>query len=254
MAFDIEINSDPLGIARGLLENVSIVHKFGCNANVPNGVFEDIWANGGTYPFPQAAETVRIKAGGNAADTAAGAGARKVLVIGLDENGDLASEEITTNGASASAATTIVFFRVFRAYVTDCGTYGGTNTGAISVENTTSTNVLAMIDAGLSQTQMTMYAVPRGYTAYLSMLSTEVDATKPAEVIMWQRRNFTNVSVFTSKRMVHRSFTVAGAAPFSFKSYIEFPALTDLWFSAQGVGAATSVGVTYDLFLVNNEA
>ena len=73
------------------------------------------------YPFPATAAAVRIKAGGDVADTAAGTGARTVTVYGLDATYKPVQETITTAGASASALTTQTFLRVNRVEVTTAG-------------------------------------------------------------------------------------------------------------------------------------
>jgi hypothetical protein len=70
----------------GLVGYIEQGRKFGANPAVGNGAFEDIWYNGGSYTLLTSAETVRVKAGGNAADDSAGAGARTITVYGLDEN------------------------------------------------------------------------------------------------------------------------------------------------------------------------
>lgn len=94
---------------------------------------------------------MRIKAGGNAADTAAGAGAREVTLIGLDASGNVVTEAIATNGISASSATTNSFIRLYRAYVSASGTYAtaaaGSHTAAIVIENSAGGTDWLTIDA-----------------------------------------------------------------------------------------------------------
>ena len=103
-----------LDVARNRWSAITSVHKFGENPAVGT-TEEDIWFGGGLYNWLQSAATVRIAAGGNAADDSAGAGAREIQVEGLDSNWDEATELITTNGASASTATSTSFIRVNRA-------------------------------------------------------------------------------------------------------------------------------------------
>lgn len=85
-----------LDISRGLTSNISVVKKFGRNASVGTS-FVPV-ALGGIYrtPTSTSATTLRIKAGGNANDDAAGTGAREVTLEGLDENFELASEAVAT--------------------------------------------------------------------------------------------------------------------------------------------------------------
>lgn len=240
-------------VALGFFADRFSLVKFGANPDVGTGAYEDIWGNGGTYPWPTAAETVRVKAGGNAADDSGGAGAQKVMVDGLDENWDIATEEITLAGSSASSATTTTFIRINRMWVTDVGTYGVANTGVIVLENTSSNDVLAHMAAGVGQTQQAIYTVPADYKAIVSRISTSVASTKPATVRMFRRENADDVTTpFTGKRLQH----INQAAELNIDENLDgaffvFPEKTDIWFDAlaSAVGGATTVEVDFDLEL-----
>jgi len=242
--------------SRGVYPDVAGVHKFGFNAAVPNGSFADVYSYGATvpvYPWPTAALKIRIKAGGNAADTAAGAGAQEITVVGLDTNFAEISETIATNGALVSAETTQSFRRVFRCYVSKVGTYGVANTGLVLVENSGGA-VLASITAGYGQTQMTHYTVPAGKTAYLVHVDCQVASgtSKDADVLFWQRRDADDATAPTygAKRLILQFIGLQGQGQYDFMYYPSFPAKTDLWASAKGNGALTGANLTYDLFLI----
>ncbi len=251
------VNEPSWDLARNLYADRYVVHKFGDNPSTPAGE-RDVWlwgANAGAgnidYPWPTAAETVRIRAGGNAADTAAGAGAREITVVGLDENWAEATETIATAGASASSATTTTFIRVIRAYVSESGTYGAANTGSIVIENTTSTDVLGAMQAGRGQTQLTMYTVPDGYTAYLKRVSVDVNTTanKELTIRMYQRRDADNtVSNIRAPRLVTAFEGLSGEAVTVFDSAPSFPGKTDLWLTSEG-NSGSGVSASYDLWL-----
>jgi len=240
-----------LMIAEGLDPNRFCVHKFGANADV-GGTAEVIWTPGSTYPWPEAAETVRVKAGGNAADTAAGAGAQEITIQGLDENWELVEEAVETAGASASAATTATFIRVFRAFVSRVGAYGAANTGAINIENTTSTNVIANIGAALGQTEMALYTIPAGYKGYLTSIEATVDTNQSADLRFWQRPNADDVVTPFSgaARLVTRFLALATAANRNLKAPIEFAPKTDIWVDGISGGASSVVAASFDLVLV----
>lgn len=111
----------------GDLSNVVIVRKFGRNPAIPTS-WEPIWGvSSPVLPTLTTAKTIRVKAGGNANDSAAGTGAQQIHVIGLDANFDPIEEDIETNGTSASASTAQEFIRVHRIFVNRVGTYGGAN-------------------------------------------------------------------------------------------------------------------------------
>lgn len=251
---NVRVVTDPyLDEASGGHAGRSVVSKFGANPDVGAGSTEDIWANGGLYTgFLQAASAVRIKAGGDSNDTAAGTGARSVVIVGLNENWEEAEEEVATAGASASGATTTTFVRVFRAYITDVGVYGGQNADDIVIE-TTGGAVMANIVASMGQTQMAIYTVPANKQAYIRRLSVSVEANKPTTVNFFQRRNADVVSTpFQGTRLF---FSFAGLADYASEhmdAYIgPFPPKTDIWAQATGPTGGAAISATMDIILVN---
>ncbi len=182
-------NDSLLDISRDLHADKFSFHRFGDNKVVPNGSFADIWSYGPTdpiYNWPVTAETFRIQSGGDAADDAAGLGARTVVIIYLDAIGDLQNDILTTAGALASDETSVTATRFIRAWVVDCGTIKGNNTGQILFENSTTNEIVGVIEAGEGQTEMSMYTVPLNYTAYLSRITIDVaaGANKDADIII----------------------------------------------------------------------
>jgi hypothetical protein len=258
----VRVANDPyLDISRGLYADKFAFHRFGYNPTVPNGSFADIWTYGpsdATYNWPTTDEKFRVKAGGNAADDAAGAGARTIQIQYLDANGDEQQDQLTLDGSSVSTSTSVAGRRVIRAWVDTVGAIKSNNTGQIIIENETSGQVVAAIAAGVGQTELSMYTVPLGYTAYLTrvQVNVSVGTNKDADVKMWQRQDaYTTSAPFGSKRLVRQWVAVQGADNIiKYESHPTFPALTDLWFEAQGNGAATSVDIDYDLILVKDEA
>ena len=253
-------SNDPLlDLQRGLDKNKHTVHKFGFNEAVPNGSYADVWSYGGTdalYNWASTTETFRIKAGGNVNDTAAGTGARSVHIAYLDSTGVETHETLATAGASASAATASTGKRVLRAYVVDTGTILSNNTGIILIENSTTGEVVAEIDAGVGQTEMTMYTVPLGHTAYLvsTALNIAAGTNKDADVNFWQRTNAYNTTApFGAKRLIKEWRAVQGHIDHNFTSYPVFEELTDLWFEGKGNGAVTFVAANFDIILIENE-
>ena len=245
--------SDPrLDEANGKQADRTVVQKFGANPNVAAGTLEDIWYGGGMYTgFLTAASAIRIQAGGNTNDTAAGTGARSVMIIGLDENWNEASEEVATNGTSASSATTTTFIRVYRAYIADVGTYGGANIADVVIETTGGT-IVGAIEAVKGQTQLAIYAIPAGKKAFVRRISATVGGSKAAYVYFYQRQNADVVSApFTSKRLWYEFAELAGEASEEFKSYIgPFPAKTDVWTQALGPTGGAAISAAFDVVLV----
>lgn len=108
-------------------------------------------------------------------------GANKILVWGLDGNGDLQSEEVTLAGQTI-AETTKTFLRVFGAEVTACGT-GGVNAGNIHIVRDgtggtytagvpgTLTSAAVQVPAGKGCAGSGMVTIPRGYRGRLVFLA-----------------------------------------------------------------------------------
>ena len=255
VSFDnpLPIESPFLGQSLGLNSSLQSVQKFGGNPGIASATTEDIWDGSSTYGgFITVADNLRIKSGGNAADDTAGAGARTVVVIGLDENWTETTETIVTAGASASSTTTASFIRVYRAYVEDVGTYGAANTGNIVIEDT-SANALAQINAGKGQTQMMIYTVPAGWQALIRRINAYVEGSKPADVDFYQRRNADDVTApFTAKRIFYNFPQLTGFTNVNFSSYIgPFPAKTDIWASGTAAsGSSPPVSADVDFILV----
>jgi hypothetical protein len=232
--------------------------KFGTNEAVPNGTWAIIANLGGaTYPFPQAPTTVRVKAGGDVNDVATtGSGARTIRVIGLDSNGDETQEDIALAGASASTSTTTSFWRVHRAYVLTTGTYGGSNTGAITVENTAGTADLLKMEAGGSQTRLGIFSIPTGWTGYLVAFETHVESTKPADIRIRVRTDYKTVSgdmapireVFFEGGVDGEAYNVFEGIPLAV-----IPQNSDIWIEAKGGGAQTKVSGAMIILCVKDE-
>lgn len=227
------------------------VNVIGHNNDLDAGVTEDIWHGGNSIPWLTAAATLRVRAGGNAADTAAGAGARTVTVWGLDATLAPISETLTLAGASASAATTLEFFRVNASMVATSGTYSGANTGQILIE--TSGGVLVdLIDAGEGRAESGRYTVPLNCTGYLRGGYATVSASggKTASLDLYTRADALTVAApFAPPILGGHLADLAGLAVIPFHTLQGLEAGTDIWMTGTAVVTNTAVGVNLDLML-----
>lgn len=232
----------------------SMVHKFGRNGSVPNGTWEFVNRLGFTGWPLSAATTVRIKAGGDAADTAAGAGAREVTVQGIGDSFNEVTEAIATAGAGASDATSTSFWRVHRAWVSSVGTYGAANTGAVVIENSGGgTNLIEIGGAGKGQTQFAAWTVPIAKTAYLLSMHIQVDTNKSANVRAYTRADMDDATVPMKSKRLKLFFAVKGDYRYSPEGpELVIPARTDFWVEASGDGAACAVTVNFELLVVDD--
>jgi len=230
----------------------SIVHKFGRNSSVANATWEAIHEANGLFNFPTAAVAMRVKAGGNAADdNDNGAGARAVVVEGLDSTGAPVSETLTLAGADASAASNTLFWRTNRMYVTSVGTYGVANTGVITLEDSAGAANRMLIPADVGQTLHGAYAVPLGKRAYILSIHANVDANKAADIRMYTRENLTDTTAPMSPLRLQQFFdAVKGSVDLSPLSPLEpLAPLTDVWFETLGSGASTEVDIDFEILL-----
>lgn len=256
-----------LDIARGLQSGITSIKKFGRNDSVGTS-FVPI-SMGGVYQTPQAASatTLRIKAGGNANDTAAGSGAREITLIGLDENFAEVTETLATAGASASSATTTTFTRLFRAYVSSSGTYASASTGShsgdIVIENGSGGTDWLTIDTQIGfpvgQSEVGAYSVSSGKTVYVFLRQATCDTTKKFDLIFFERRNIDETAApYTAMRA---KSVVAGVDGGVLGSYAQtnvpfgpFTGPCDIGFMGQistGGSGTVPMSVEFEIILVD---
>lgn len=251
-----------LDISRGLTTGISTVQKFGRNTAVGTS-FVPV-ALGGVYQTPQSgsATTLRIKAGGNANDTAAGTGARAVTLQGLDENFALVEETLATAGASASSATTTTFTRLFRAWVSSSGTYAtaaaGSHSGNIVIENGAGgTDWLTIDSTGFpkGQSEVGAYSVPAGSTAHIFLTDVTIDSGKTVDLLFFHRAGADDTSapysamraksVLTGIQSTGLPVLTGRTIPFG-----PFVGPCDVGFMAKVSATTGSVSVEFEIFLI----
>lgn len=154
-----------LQVARGQVDGHTGIEIFGYSPNIANTATGPMWEgqtqSGGLYIPPSAAAPL-VLVSSSASDTTA----LSVRIEGCGANFVALTETIALNGTT-NVTTTNSFLRINAMYVTN-----GTNVGTITAKISSTT--YAQINAGIGQTQMSIYTVPAGYTFYLSY--TQYDA------------------------------------------------------------------------------
>lgn len=155
--------------AAGSTGNRRFVNRSGINLDIDTGATESIWSHDGLWT-PQAAALAPTVSSSSAADTAAGTGARTVLVMGLDANFTEQQEIVTLNGTTA-VATVNQYLRLLNLVVLTAGS-GTTQAGDIYVGTGVVTagvpaTVYLKAPIGYNASQSSFYTVPAGWTAYL---------------------------------------------------------------------------------------
>jgi hypothetical protein len=233
-----------LQVAKGDIAGEASFNQRGRRAGVSTGGFDDITALAATaYPFLQAAAAVRIRAGGNANDTAAGTGARSVLIEGLDNNLNQASETIVTAGAAASALTTTTWWRINNVSVVDVGTYQGTAAADIQIE-TAAGVILSLVSAFADVSQLGIISVPAGKDCYIKGVDINVASSKTAQVRFVCRERLDVIAAPMAPRILLKQWEeLQGEIKQNFQSYIRVPAKSDIWFQAQSNTSAADIDV-----------
>lgn len=252
-----------LDVSRGLSGGVTSVKKFGRNSAV--GTTYVPVALGGIYRTPQStsATALRIKAGGNANDTAAGSGARQITLIGTDENFNEVTETLATAGASASSATTTTFTRLYRFFVSQSGTYAtasaGSHVGDIVVEDSAGTQDWGTIDSAnfpKGQSEIGAYTVQAGVTGYVKLRDLSIDSGKTIDMVFFSRTNCDQTSApYDGMRAQSVISGVTGGSVETFGSvdvpFGPYVGPTDIGFMARVASGTASVSVEFEIFLVS---
>jgi hypothetical protein len=227
---------------KDIIENRSntaftVIKKFGRGSI---GTTPAIISTTGTYPTPQAASgtKLRIKAGGDANDTAAGSGARSVRIEGISAtDGSYVYEELATAGASASALSTNTYMRLFRAYVYEAGSYAQLATPSqaadITIEDAAGSTDWCTIDdttISTAQSEIGCFTVPLGYEAYVSQVGFTSNANKVVNIMQTQRQSILDSAApYQARRAFNRLVSNQNQLLISDPMYYgPFPELTDL--------------------------
>lgn len=240
-----------INVARGLVSGHKLVDKFGHNPDIDTtSEPEDVWGAGGTYTgFSDAAQTVDVVSSSADDDDTTGTGAWTVQIYGLDSNYDEINETITLDGVTPVTSSNS-YLRLNRAIVRTAGT-GGSNAGTITIDQTTSGDVMATIEPGRNQTLICAYTIPNGYTGYLlswwASLVGFVTTAATGSVLMRPLNE-------TFQTKVVASLDSAGSSAFekNYKIPLQIAGKTDIVLRVDDVGANnTAVSAGFQILLIN---
>ncbi len=191
-------------VSKGNVPGHSIIHKFG-HGDVGTSMVPV--TNSLVYQTPTTAVALEVVSA-DADDTAAGAGAQAVTIIGLALNGSVVTQVVELNGLTAVAIPTSLW-RVYRWYVSRSGVYAtplvGSHQGILTIRvaaagATWSTIPFAPYPHG--QSEIAWYSVAEGTTAYLLSATITVDSTKSVDILGIRRENADDVTTpFASSRI-----------------------------------------------------
>ncbi len=141
--------------------SVNRITLIGRNDDVDSGTDEDVWPVGGDYPF-SAVDAACELLSDNAADTAAGTGAQKVVVTRLS-GGILTQETVTPNGVTPVALIN-QYNRIFQTEISQAGS-SFQNVGNITIQQTTGPVILGRILPGQGDVLNGIFTIPDNWNA-----------------------------------------------------------------------------------------
>ena len=137
------------------------------------------------------------------------------------------------------------------------GTYGANNAGTITIRVSSAGSTQAQIEIGKGQTEMAMYSVPTGKTAFINTLWFNSDATRSVSCEMYQYTGIDDVTApfVGSKRKVWGQTSVSAGLHVHHvvqdRYNVAGPA--DLvWEITAAAGGDAAVEAGFDLILVDN--
>lgn len=140
---------------------------------------------GGSWVTPPSASVVSTAAGGNAADDAAGTGARTVYIIGVNNSGALVTDTISLAGASAGTGV-VSMKEILYGWVDTAGS-GGVNAGNITLQISSTTR--AVIPTGKNVIQKATFTVPSAQDAYVTDIVASNPVSDPMRFSLYRQRS-----------------------------------------------------------------
>lgn len=234
-------------VSNGDVDGVGYIEKFGYQDTVPNGDIATVWDGTGLYDYLDTASTVTVTSD-DADDNPTGSGARFVEIQGLDQDYNLVLETVDLDATSATT-----FIRVFRVRV--CASGGSNpNEGVITVTGDSKTlaqiGKLANNADGHGQTNMCVYTVPAGKTAYLTQWTVSSGKQNADTIAKFMSRDTTHPSdgAWNVKDIAEIQ---AGSFIKDYKVPLQFTEKTDIEVRAFS-NSGSSCSSSFNLILIDN--
>lgn len=245
-------NSDLL-IAAGIYDGIFSINKHGTN-EVVGTTFEDIWLPSGVLVHIPVATTLEI-ASSDANDTILGTGARQILIQGYDADFNNIEEIVDLDGQTP-VLTTKLFFGIDRAWVETAGS-GSMNAGDVYLADdstswasgvpATAAAIQAKIGIGYGQTQLAIYTVPAGHSAYITGLFVTAVSGK---TVTWRLIGHHRVE---NSFRTHLQGTTTTESPtvIKFSPYIRITEKTTIHMRGKVNATTAAVSMGFDMILVD---
>lgn len=243
---------------------ISLVRLHGINSS-PTTSYEPLWKEGTVYntsniPLTTAMSTPYC-ASSDANDTAAGTGARTILVTGINTSFAKFTETVTMNGTTSVNLTTPNIQFIYSIEVITAGS-GGLNAGIIQCGTGANTggdpavshaylqiSSATVITGDGNRSQMFFYAVPAGYTLLCTKFTASSANATAANVMQFAIDTFTNNGL---RKRYDISFGEAGGGnPSTTFQSIKFPEKTII-IGLVSSGGTAATGLSADCLEVRD--
>jgi len=176
-----------------------------------------------------------------------GTGAWTVQVTGLDATYAEVSETVDMAGAGGTN-TNLSYLIIYRMIVLTAGT-GGTNSGALLAVAADDGTTTCGVAAAMGQSQMCIYQVPAGYTAYMSGFSGSFNGGAASNVLL---NLFAKPlgGVFNLKSSLSLNTAGSSAGVRDFKIPLSFAAKTIIKVTGTSDAPNSDTMAEFDLILV----
>ncbi len=247
-------------VAKGNIAGHSLVHKFG-SADITTAIVPITSAL--VYQTPTVAASLEFVSSA-AGDALNGVGAREITFIGLDASWNEQTVVMATHATDGTTAVAIsgTWFRLYRWYVSQSGTYATAVTGSHVGTLTTRVSgagatwdTIGIAPLALGQSEIGVYTIPTGKTGYLMSKLITVDGIKEANVFFFQRPFADDVTTpFTgTMRLVEhevgiqQNLNVPTESPKG-----PFVGPCDIGFLGETTAGTAEVSVEFELLIVDN--
>jgi hypothetical protein len=233
-----------LQVARGQITWHSPLNLFGNTTALGSTAFGPLWegltGSGGNYVYPSSAVIMTL-ASSSASDTAV-----TIRIFGLGAGYVLQTEDVALNGTS-NVLTTKTFLRINK-----METLSGNAVGNVTAINSGTT--YAKINAGIGDTQMSLYTVPAGYTFYQTDFQADTNTSVTSGAYVKLRTYLVdNVAGGVIHALNQTAFVQQLSIPFSYP--ISFAEKSDIQYQLLGAGGAGAVANIYvGGILIKNDA
>lgn len=241
-----------LQVGRGQITGHSVVHVFGHNPDVDDGVEATVWPVPGALLGHPAAPTVMKISSSDTNDTSAGTGARTVYILGINGTGGYVEETVTLNGQTA-VNTVNTYDAIERMTVLTVGS-GGVNAGVIYAGTGTVTSGVpavkySAIGIGDNTSLVGSWTCPTGYTGFLVSGKLTSATTNANQYILGKLKQRGTDGI---TRTAAITTFAGGDSSYDFAYPIQISAGESITATATGRGNNNDVSSYFQIVLVRN--